>query len=437
MQSFLVKSRKTTRFFSRLLWFFGVLSMFAPTAFCLATSAEVTEQLRQQMNEIQSQIDQYRANISGLQQQSKTLKGQLSILDSKIKAANLQIQQTNLSIRQIEDDIDQKDNDMASGQAKIGREREILGEYLRQLNEYDQRDFLEMILNNEKISDVFDEMNSLQEIQSQIQDSMANIQKEKIDLEQEKQELEDKREELNQLKVLQELQRRAIAVDQADIQTLLNQTKGQESNYQALIKKAQQDSDAIRKQIYLLEGVGLSMSLEKAYEYALRAANLTGVRPAFLLAVLKMESSWGQKVGTGTWRKDMATRDQEAFIEICEKLGKDPDSTPVSKKPSYGWGGAMGPAQFLPATWLSYESQIANLTGHNPPDPWDIGDAFVAAGIKMAQAGANAKTEAAEWKASQIYFAGSRWNNPAYRFYGDQIVDMTRIFQGQIDLITR
>ena len=133
----------------------------------------------------------------------------------------------------------------------------------------------------------------------------------------------------------------------------------------------------------------------------------------------------------------MHTRDQQPFIQICESLNFDPDKMPVSRKPPYGWGGAMGPAQFLPAVWLSYQSQIAKLTGHNPPNPWDIGDAFVAAGIKMAQAGANEKTANAEWKAAQIYFAGKRWNNPTYYFYGNQVMELAGIIQDQLDIITR
>jgi membrane-bound lytic murein transglycosylase B len=189
--------------------------------------------------------------------------------------------------------------------------------------------------------------------------------------------------------------------------------------------------------MYLLEGVGLSMSLEDAYKHAKYAADRTGVRPAFLLAVLKQETSWGTNVGTGSWKKDMHKRDQPAFIQICDELNLDPDKMPVSRKPSYGWGGAMGPAQFLPATWLSYKDQIASLTGHNPPSPWDIDDAFTAAALKLANGGASQRTSAAEWKAAMIYFAGSRWNRSVYSFYGDSVMELAGIIQEQLDIITR
>jgi len=239
-----------------------------------------------------------------------------------------------------------------------------------------------------------------------------------------------------QLKALQEIQRASLKIQQNEKSKLLTQTKGEEAAYQKMLTKAKADATAIKKRMYLLEGVGLSMTLEEAYKHAKFAADRTGTRPAFLLAVLKQESSWGTNVGTGTWKKDMHTRDQKAFLQICDELNLDPNQMPVSRKPSYGWGGAMGPAQFLPATWLSYKDEVARLTGHNPPSPWNIDDAFTAAALKLANAGANQKTASAEWKAAMIYFAGSRWGKAVYSFYGDSVMELAEIIQGQLDVIT-
>jgi len=437
MKTFLKKqaSWKTTSQKAVVLWFFVGLSFFLAGAALAAADDELKNSLRQQMDEMQQQIDNYRANISELQGQSNSLKRDISLLDSKMKAAELEIRRTALAVRQTESGI--SDKNLALGQAdqKISRERTLLEKYVQAVYESDQQGVLEMVLSNEKLSDVFDTLNSLQDVQRGIQESLVAIDKLKVDLASDKQVLEDRREELNGLKVLQEIQRRTLALQQEEKKSLLTRTKGQEAVYQSMMKKAKADAVSIRENLYLLEGVGLSMPLYQAYQYAKQAGNLTGVRPAFLLAVLKKESSWGERVGTGTWRRDMHSRDQKAFIEICDKLNRDPDTTPVSRKPSYGWGGAMGPAQFLPSVWLAYEDQIARLTGHNPPDPWDIEDAFVAAGIKMAQAGGNVPSYNAEWKAAQIYFAGKRWNNPTYYFYGDQVMEMAGNIQSQLNLI--
>ena len=76
----------------------------------------------------------------------------------------------------------------------------------------------------------------------------------------------------------------------------------------------------------------------------------------------------------------------------------------------------MGPADFIPSTWLLYKNQIERITG-KPADPWDISDAFLAAGLYLSDSGATSKTRDGEWKAAMIYFSGSA--NSSYTWYAD------------------
>lgn len=97
----------------------------------------------------------------------------------------------------------------------------------------------------------------------------------------------------------------------------------------------------------------------------------------------------------------------------------------------------MGPAQFIPTTWLLYEGAVAKITGHNPPNPWDPLDAFVASGLLLRDNGAGARTYTSEYNAALKYLAGSNWKNPAYRFYGDDVMGLATKYQEQIDIISR
>jgi len=248
-------------------------------------------------------------------------------------------------------------------------------------------------------------------------------------------ELEENKNEMITLKAIQETQKYSIEKKKKERQRLLDETRGQEYLYQRLVKNKQLDVNTIRSQLYILQGRGGSLSFENALAIAEFASSLSGVRPAFLLAVLSKESGWGANVGTGTWRIDMKPSQHSAYLAICEKLGFNPDMMPVSKRAWYGWGGAMGPAQFLPRTWLGYESRIAALTGHNPPNPWDIEDAFVAAALYLANAGATAQTYEAEHRAYMIYLAGSNWRKSYLQFYGDKVMDLATAIQEQINLL--
>lgn len=428
---------------------FGVQRFFIPLfllclvfflAYIIAASASVDDlknNLQQQLDQIQAQINDYKSKISNSRAQSKSLKNEIQLLTNKANELQLQIKQTDLVLQQTQIGIDQKTNNISGQEEKLNREKNLLGQYLQGIYEFDQESMVNLIFSQKRLSDVFSEMSSLEAIQEKTQETIAQIKLIKNDLEQQKVDLSQKKDDELQLKALQEIQRFALKSQQTETKTLLTQTKGEEAAYQKMLQKAKSDATAINKQIYLLEGVGLSMTLEDAYKHAKYAADRTGVRPAFLLAVLKQESSWGTNVGTGTWKKDMNTRDQLAFVQVCDELNLDPNQMPVSKKPSYGWGGAMGPAQFLPSTWLAYKDKVAALTGHNPPSPWDIDDAFTAAALKLANAGAAQKTYDAEWKAAMIYFAGNNWGKKVYSFYGDAVMELAGVIQEQLDIITK
>lgn len=409
-------------------------------SYIVAVSASVSDlkdSLQQNLDQIQAQINDYKTKISDAQSQAKTLKNELQLLKNKAKELELQIRQTDLVLQQTQLGIDEKNSEILKQEDRLERERNLLAQYIQGIYEFDQQSMMTLIFSQKSLSDIFGEINSLETIQNKTQETIEEIKIIKDDLRGQKDELAQKKDEELQLKALQLIQKGALAVQQTEQNNLLKQTKGEESAYQALLKKATADATAIRKQMYMLEGVGLAMTLEEAYRHAKFAADRTGVRPAFLLAVLKQESSWGTNVGKGTWKKDMKAADQKAFIQICDELNLDPDQMSVSKKPSYGWGGAMGPAQFLPSTWLGYEDEVARLTGHNPPSPWNIDDAFTAAALKLANAGADHQTSDAEWKAAMVYFAGNNWGKTVYSFYGDAVMDLAGVIQGQLDIMLK
>ena len=140
------------------------------------------------------------------------------------------------------------------------------------------------------------------------------------------------------------------------------------------------------------------------------------VRPALVLAVLIQESDLGRNVGRGNWQEDMRSEDRPLFRQIMADLGYNL-SKPVSSRPSYGWGGAMGPAQFRPQTWLEYKSQVEEVTGQ-AADPYNIRDAFLAAALKLNHDGGCHD----ERKAVMKYFAGRRWNQKRFQWYGRQVI---------------
>ncbi len=402
---------------------------------------ELRQDLENQIRQKQEEINQYQNRIVENQQNARTLKNEIQILEDQIDQFRLEIKQIDLVIQKSTLNIQEIDDQINDLKERIDQKKDLLAEYIRTVAFYDQETLLEVILKNEKFSDFFDEIKALESVQEEIHSILEAIQGLKNKLEEQKGELEEEREEQYRLKSLQLIQSRAVEGKQWQKEDLLDKTKGEEQRYQQMVKSVEKDITFIREQLSLLERY--QITLEEAIQDAIFAGSQTGVRPAFLLGVLEAESRLGLNVGTGNWREDMyncyrslgyitrAEKEKNAFFQICQELGLNPDSQPVSAEPWYGCGGAMGIAQFMPTTWLAYRDRAAALTGHNPPSPWSHRDAFTAAAIKLAAGGANQRTEIGERQAYAKYLGGSRWQRWVYSKVTDYVIKLAANFQQQ------
>lgn len=414
--------------------FFIVAALVVPWN-VFALTAEERAALQNQLSQVQAEITQNQNQLQTQQTQRVSLERDVSILSSKIQSAQLQIKARDLTIKQLNDGISQKQSDIAVLDSKISAGEKSLAQMLRKTQQIDDLSMAELALGG-SITDLFREVDDFESVQRALQDSFAVMSDQKDDLNARKNALQDQQQETQDLRQLQVLQQQSLKKNQQEKQTLVTSAKGQEAVYKKIIAEKQQTAAQIQAALFDLRD-SKAVSFGTMYTYAKEASAKTGVRPAVILAILAEESNLGQNVGTGNWKDDMnPTRDAPIFQQICAALGLNPDSMPVSKKPWYGWGGAMGPAQFIPSTWVQYQDRIANAVGQNPPNPWDARTAVFATAILMMDNGADAQTAAAERLAALRYLAG--WKNAskaAYAFYGNEVMDLAAKFQGQIDVL--
>lgn len=415
------------------------LFYFLNITFVLAQlTPERRAQLEQELVVLQSQIDAQKKILEDKQKESVSLERDISILNAKIEKAKLNIKARNIAISQLTSDISQKAVKIGTLNEKINREKASLASILRQTNKLQSYSLSEVVLNDQTLSEFFSDIDSFTQVRSALRDSFEDIKDDTEKTQAEKGDLEDKKEDEINLKAIQELEKKRIEEQEAEKKRILKVSKGIEAEYQKIIKNKETDVAKIKSELFNLTGSS-AIPFEKAMQLAFKAFDKTGVRPAFLLGIIAEESNLGANVGTGNWRVDMkAPRDTEPFLDITRRLGLDPDKVPVSKKPWYGYGGAMGPAQFIPSTWILYEKRVAQLTGNNPPNPWNPEDAFMAAAIYLKDSGANKQTVKAERYAALCYLAGcGNANKKSYQFYADDVMELADKYQRQIDIINR
>ncbi|KKS25216.1 MAG: hypothetical protein UU84_C0045G0004 [Candidatus Yanofskybacteria bacterium GW2011_GWC2_41_9] len=393
-------------------------------------------ELESQLAELQKEIYAQQQILQNKQRESVSLERDIAILNAKIDFAKLSIKARALIIENLNQDIGNKEKTIDGLSSKIARELASLADLLRKTRELDNFSIAEFALSGSDLSAFFEDLDAFQTIKASLAQSFDELRSTKITTEEEKGSLESKVKEENDLKKIQELEKKRIEQQEAEKKDILKISRGVESVYQKIIKDKEKSAAQIRAELFALRG-SAAIPFEKAYEYATLVSQKTGVRAALILGIIAEESNLGENVGTGNWKVDMkAPRDTVPFLDITSRLGLNPDAMPVSKKPWYGYGGAMGPAQFIPSTWILYEDRIATATGHNPPNPWLPEDAFMATGLLMADNGADKKTYAAERLAALRYLAG--WTNAtksAYAFYGNDVMDLAAKYQRQIDIL--
>lgn len=433
------------------LFVFGVFSSVV-LVFPLTVTAQTTSsadrraELERQIQDLEKEADKINGVIVGIQGEKRTLSTEIATIQNEVKKRELEIKRLDLALRKARLDIEKKETEVAILEEKIEKSRRSLGASLFALYTYDHESILSVFFKKITLSDFFATLAGIRQVQAKIQGGLETYHADVTQLEDEQAQLREFRKEQSDIKALEEIERKSLAGKKKEKDELLKVTQGKESAFQQILNSTKRDIATLRTQLFYLERTGITA--EDAIKYADLAAKRTGIRTAFLLALLEVETgrqfedgviSVGTNIGTGHWKRDMydcyislkqpktAEAGKNAFFAITAELGLDPEKMPVSRRPSYGCGGAMGPAQFIPTTWLLFKERVGRLTGHTPPSPWNVEDAFTASALYLADSGATSQTEAGEIRAAKAYISGKpTCSTSVCRWYSNTIISLSR-----------
>ena len=335
------------------------------------------------IEETEDKIDDYEDELDDLEEDAEKTQSEIDQVNREISTTQALINKTNATIEEYETAITEKEADIKTKEENIAFKQQILAEYLRLF----RRNSLEIglvtyNLQQKDLGDFLREMESFEDFQAKIEEALNAIEKEKQEVEGEKKQVEEKKEEKEDVLETHEEQKQNLVYLENQKQATLNKTKASISEINSKISK-------LKNELSDLLGEGYDTDdIKDAIKYA---SKKTGVSKGFLFGMLSMESGLGKYTG-GCYYKESNMNDtrKKYFKEICEELGYNYKKQKVSCPPkSYsGTGGAMGVAQFMPDTWMGYKDKIADKTGDDPPDPWDLLDGVMAMALKLENDGA-------------------------------------------------
>ena len=390
------------------------------------------------------------------QKTTGTLKGDVNYLTSQINALKTKVKARALAIAQLKAHIGEKVNTIKSLSSKIDREHESLAQLLRNTNEFDNENLVGLILSNDSVSNFYSDLESYNSIKQAVKSSIDIINGVKTETEVAKQDLEKKQDAETDAKAELESAQKTVTKSEADKKQLLSISQQTEAAYQKLAAQKKAQADKIRSALFPLANTSQKIEFGTALEYANEAKAKFGVDPAFLLAVITQESNLGANVGqcylknldtgagvgknTGTPFPNVMKPmnlpgrkgDIEDFLSITSRLGRQWDETAVSCPIAgvAGYGGAMGPAQFIPSTWGGYVSRLKNALGYDA-DPWSPKDAFFASAMLLTDNGAIGDSASAQNRAACKYYG----SGGATCSYGNSVMRLKVGIQANIDLL--
>ncbi|MEX0935138.1 MAG: lytic murein transglycosylase [Candidatus Paceibacterota bacterium] len=422
-----------------------LLGVLIPLSISAETEEERRERLEDELAEVENEIFEQRKILHVKRQETQSIERDIAILNAEIREAQLSIRAKNLAIGNITTEMQEKEQTIESLSEKIVREKESLAQLVRRRNEIDSFSLAEIILGSESLSTFFQDLDNVASVKTAIHSSLSNIRDIQAVLRNETTTLEARRRAEADARYAIEQEKQEVEAKEDEKQVLLFASKSEEQTYEQVISQKQREANEIRNALFQLRDAG-PIKFEDALRYARAASQKTGVRTAFILGILKQESDLGANVGQ-CYLTDPATgagvgkntgrhfdnvmkpgRDVEPFLKIADELGFDPYGQVVSCPQWIGYGGAMGPSQFIPSTWMMYKDRVASTLGVSIANPWEPRHAFMATALFLQDLGAVYGGWSAEREAAARYFAGGGWQTNGLG-YADSVLSQAENIQ--------
>ena len=424
------------------------------------SAAERRARLENELQNIERQILTQRRLVEDTQLERRSLERDISIIEGQINQVQLGIQARAVTINQLGLEINEKEEIIGILERRLERQRQSLAELVRRRAEMEDVSMVELLLSNQQFSDFFREYDTFQTVKESLNESLSILRQIRRDTEEQRNLLEDKQLTEAELKRRQELEREEIRRQEREKARVLEVTRGQEAEYQRLLQAQERTAAELRNALFQLLGGGGAIPFPEAVSLARYASGQTGVSAALILAILEQETNLGANLGSCVFGETRAgspvmhpDRDAPVFLAIAQILGFDPNRQQVScpligSAGRIGWGGAMGPSQFIPSTWAIYGGIVNTGSGwtydasqdairrinqtSGPANPWNNQDAFLATALLLRDNGAASNPRMAALR----YYAG--WGGatrPENQFYGDQVMQRMQRIEREIQIL--
>lgn len=249
------------------LCFIMVIGLFfiSPNSFVLSAQSSANDEIsilqqeisKQQevLKEMERQIKIYETKIESAQKNNTTLKGQISSLNDQIYKTNLEIKKQQTKIKETELKITNLQLNIQNKQKEIDSQKKRIIYLLQLINKYDNENILEIVLLNNNVSEFFDRIKYLKNIQGALQEEIDKLKIIKSGLEIQEKDLRDKKQDIVSLNEDLSQTKQNLNLEQGGKKQLLTETQGMEWKFQNLLAEAIREQKAAESDIQKTESL--------------------------------------------------------------------------------------------------------------------------------------------------------------------------------------
>jgi len=417
-------------------------------------------------SELQAILDQcdmdilaQKAILEQTQKQSSDLEKGIAEFTYNINKTQIEINARNAKIKKLGENITTKTVYIGELSVRMENIRKSISKMIKDSYALDSVSIVEVAFSGQELSTIFLDLDNYSTIDQKLNELTDELTNTKKTSETEKKDLETRKVQEEKLKFEQDAEKRQLENLKKEKQAILTATKGQESAYKKIIADKEKLKTQIRNKLLRTVGgqelkFGDALKLIKPYESTI------GVSSALVMAVLFQESAVdntiGKNIGQCTYNKPssciagktvMSDTQKPFFLNLMSNLGLNPDKTPVSCAicRDGNYGGAMGPAQFMPETWNAISKSVSRILNVADPSPFESLHAFTAAGVLLKEnqdvckKSFSKKSDLWACSASKYYgginLKGSKLTNFMYYGYGASVAKRAAQFEKDIDTL--
>jgi septal ring factor EnvC (AmiA/AmiB activator) len=137
--------------------------------------AEINKQIDAQKAKIDAltdKIKEYQTGLNANKQEKLTLQNQLMFLENQIAKINLEIELKEAEAKAITLNIEQLSLEIKKTEEEIEKEKDKLGELIRVINRYEEKNHITVLLAHESFSEFFDQIKYSNDLQKNLQKTL-------------------------------------------------------------------------------------------------------------------------------------------------------------------------------------------------------------------------------------------------------------------------